>query len=126
MHLPNLLAKITEVYETHGNIIIALDFDDTIYDWKSKGYDVEHVVNLVLQSQSRLNAKVILFTCREGEWLDFAVNYCGEKGISLYGVNENPDHPPTKSKPFYNIMLDDKACLPETCKVLEALLEIYT
>ena len=123
MQLPNLLTKLYGVFSAHNNIILALDFVDTIYDWKNQGYDCPYVLDLVKRCQSKLNAKVILFTCRENNWLQFAVDYCKDNGITLYGINENPDHPPTKSKPFYNVLLDDKACLGEVCQVLEKLLE---
>mgnify|MGYP003525552653 FL=1 len=122
--LPNLFDKISGVFSTHNNLIIAVDFDDTIYDWKEKGYSCDYVLDLVKRCQVKLNAKIILFTCRDNEYLDFAVNYCITNGVTLHGVNENPDHPPTKSKPFYNILLDDKASLSETCSALEKL--IYT
>lgn len=122
MKLPNLYDKISGVFSAHNNLIIAVDFDDTIYDWKNQGFDCDYVLDLVKRCQEKLNAKVILFTCRADDYLDFAVKYCEEKGIVLHGVNENPDYPPTKSKPFYNILLDDKASLEATCEVLETLL----
>ena len=125
MTLPCLFTKIHNVFKTHNNIILALDFDDTIYDWKNSGYDCDYVAELVKRCVKTLHAKVILFTCREGDHLNFAVEYCKEKEISLYGVNRNPDHPPTISKPFYNILLDDKACLSNVCDVLEELLSEY-
>lgn len=123
MQLPCLLTKLQGVLSAHNNIIIAIDFDDTIYDWKNKGYDCPYVLDLVKRCQSKLNAKVILFTCRKDDWLKFAIDYCEENEIVLHGVNENPDYPPTKSKPYYNVLLDDKACLGEVCQILERLLE---
>ena len=123
MLLPQLLNKLKEVFEKHNNIIIAVDFDDTIYDWKNQGYDCPYVLDLVKRCQSKLNAKIILFTCRDGDLLQFAVDYCNKNGIVLHGINENPDYPPTKSKPYYNVFLEDKACLGEVCQVLEKLLE---
>ena len=122
-YLPNLYDKIKDVFNTHNNIIIALDFDDTIFDWKSKGYDVDYVIDLVKRAQKVLHAKVILFTCREGLVLAEAVDYCKDNGISLFGINRNPDLPPTNSKPFYNILMDDKACLPEVCGIIECLIQ---
>lgn len=122
-HLPCLFEKLKAVYEEHDSIIIALDFDDTIFDWKSKGFDCHYVINLVKTCIEKLNAKVILYTCRENIDLEFAKNYCKEQGIKLYGVNSNPDYPPTSSKMFYNIILDDKACLAYVCGILERLLD---
>lgn len=126
MKLPDLYEKIAAVYAVHKNIIIAVDFDDTVYDWKNKGWDCESVIDLIKFAQAGLNAKVILFTCREHQDLRFAVNYMWEKGIVLHGVNENPDFPETSSKPFYNILLDDKACLKECCDVLQKLIDNWS
>lgn len=122
INLSNLHDKLAEVFKQHNNIIIAVDFDDTIYDWKSKGYSCDYVLDLVKRCQKELNAKVILFTCRSDSHLDFAVKYCEENELVLHGINENPDYLPTKSKPYFNVMLDDKASLGETCATLETLL----
>lgn len=125
MKLPDLYEKIAAVYATHNNLIIAVDFDDTVYDWKDKGWDCHKVVDLLLIAQAVLNVKIILFTCRDGEKLDFAVEYVKSKGIELHGVNSNPEYPYTSSKPFYNILLDDKACLLECCQSLQKLITKY-
>jgi hypothetical protein len=121
-NLPNLYDELLAVYKQHGDLIIALDFDDTIYDWKRKGWDCDYVVDLIKRLQYFMNARVILFTCREGLLLDFAIAYTESKGVKLWGINSDPDHPEMR-KPFYNVMVDDKACLSDVCNVLELLME---
>jgi hypothetical protein len=121
--LPCLYTKLKDVYDTHGNIILAVDFDDTIYDWKSVDLSCDYVIDLVKRCQEKLNAKVMLFTCRIDHHLDFAHRHCEEVGLKLWASNHNPDHGPTAGKPFYNVLLDDKACLENVCQVLELLLE---
>ena len=121
--LPCLYEKLKGVYDEHNNIILAVDFDDTIYDWKSVGLSCDYVVDLVKRCQNKLNAKVMLFTCRIDHHLDFAVKHCNEIGLNLWGINYNPDHGFTNGKPFYNVLLDDKACLENVCDILELLLE---
>lgn len=123
MRLPILLDKITRVYDTHKNIIIAVDFDDTIYDYSGQGFDTNYVVDLLKRAKEKLNAKLILFTCREDDLLYDATEYCYDVGLEIDAVNtslENYTYP--SRKPFYNILLDDKACLPECCATLEALI----
>lgn len=122
MYLVNLYDKLSKIFKAHRNIYLAIDFDDTIFDWKNKGYECDYVVDLVKRCQDKLNAKVLLYTCRQGGMLDEAVKYCESVKINLYGVNDNPDYPKNGSKMYYNVLLDDKACLPETCAVLEILL----
>ena len=123
MKLPNLTDKLYNVYKQHKNIIIAVDFDDTIYDWKNSGYDTQYVIDLVKRVINEAGGKVILFTCRVDEMLDFAVQFCADNGIPLYGINANPDFPPTTAKPFYNVFLEDKASLEATCISIEAFLK---
>jgi hydroxymethylpyrimidine pyrophosphatase-like HAD family hydrolase len=123
MRLPILLEKITRVYDTHRNIIIAVDFDDTIYDYSGQGFDTNYVVDLLKRAKEKLNAKLILFTCREDDLLSDAMEYCYDVGLEIDAVNtslENYAYP--SRKPFYNMLLDDKACLPECCAALEALI----
>lgn len=118
--LPDLFTKLKNVYREHRSLIIAVDFDDTLYDWKNKGWDNDYVVNLVKRARVALNAQLILFTCREGDLLNEALEYCDLVGIKLDYVNESPKY--GSRKPFYNVLLDDKACLPECCEVLERLI----
>lgn len=121
--LPCLYTKLKNVYDEHNNLIIAVDFDDTIYDWKSVGLSCDYVINLVKRCQEKLNAKIMLFTCRIDHHLEFALRHCKEIGLELWGVNYNPEHGPTAGKPFYNVLLDDKACLDQVCSILETLIE---
>lgn len=123
MRLPILLDKITRVYDTHRNIIIAVDFDDTIYDYSGQGFDTDYVVNLLKIAKEKLNAKLILFTCREDDLLSDAMEYCYDAGLEIDAVNTSLENYTYQSrKPFYNMLLDDKACLPECCAALEALI----
>jgi hypothetical protein len=112
------------VYRKHYSIIIAVDFDDTIYNYSGQDFDVDYVIDLIKQCQLELGAKVILFTCRENELLEAALKYCSEKDLYIDRANtslENYEYP--SRKPFYNILLDDKACLPEACAALETVLD---
>lgn len=60
------------------------------------------------------NISVILYTCREGDDLDAAIDFCSRNGLRFDAVNE--DIPSTLAwkkiksrKPFAHIYVDDRA-----------------
>ena len=71
-------------------MVIAFDFDNTIIKWKQGGvfYPVKYVVDF-LKHRKMKNDILILWTCREGEDLEWAVQICKDWGILLDYVNEN-------------------------------------
>ena len=89
---------------------IAIDFDNTLVS------DLYPEIGLTLNAESVLQElverghKLILWTIRSGKYLEDAVNWCKNKGIELYGVNENPDflHDEKARKVFFDLVIDDK------------------
>ena len=94
---------------------IAVDFDGTIVEnkypriGKSRLFAFE--VMKALQKEGHL---LILWTCRYGNSLDEAVNFCKENGVEFYAVNanypeENLDEPLERSpKINADIYIDDR------------------
>jgi hypothetical protein len=92
--------------------IISVDFDGTI---------VEHQFPLIgaplpgalewLKQFVDAGASLILNTMRSGAFLDEAVKYCADNGVTLWGVNENPSqrHWTTSPKVFAHVYIDDAA-----------------
>lgn len=76
--------------------IIALDFDGTLcqHQFPHIGAPRWDIINQAITAK-REGAKLILWTCREGKYLDAAVGACKEWGIELDAVNDNL--PDTKS-----------------------------
>lgn len=75
-------------------MIYAVDFDGTLCvdKYPEIGDPRPGVIDFVKSEQSR-GAKLILWTCRCGEWLDAAVEWCREQGLTFDAVNENlPEH----------------------------------
>lgn len=71
--------------------IIAVDFDGTLCEnkWPEIG-DPNHELLEYLEDRKRIDgAKLILNTCREGELLKNAVNWCAGHGLYFDAVNEN-------------------------------------
>ncbi len=69
---------------------IAIDFDGTIVEhaYPAIGKPIPFAIETLLQLQKD-NHKLILWTVREGDLLQEAVDYCAERGLYFYAVNEN-------------------------------------
>lgn len=114
------ISRLKEEYDRYGNLFIAFDFDNTVFDYHGKG-DNYPVVEHLLVLCSSLNLTLILFTAKETkEELDACVSYCRSRGYSPKFINENPLM--NTKKPYYNILLDDRAGLNSAVSVLREVL----
>ena len=70
--------------------IIAVDFDGTLCEncWPDIGEPNYKLIDQ-LSYYHYSGAKLILWTCREGELLDKAVAWCEERGLFFDAVNDN-------------------------------------
>lgn len=70
--------------------IIAVDFDGCLCEnrYPEIGKAYQGVINKLVELR-RDGAKLILWTCRCGEWLDDAVRWCAEHGLEFDAVNDN-------------------------------------
>ena len=90
---------------------ICVDFDGTcvehVYPSVGKSVGAEKWLSLFVNH----DAKLILWTMRSGLQLDEAVAWFSNKGIPLYGINENPSQYSWTSSPkaYGNIYIDDAA-----------------
>ncbi len=94
--------------------VIAIDFDGTIVEhmYPEIGPDVPQAFDWMKDLQAG-GARLILWTMRDGEKLEEAVQHCRERGIEFWGINENPDQAETKwsgsPKAFAHMYIDDLA-----------------
>lgn len=93
-------------------MLIAVDFDGTCVDHRFPlvGPDVPGAVD-VLQRLAMEGHQLMLWTMRSGQYLEDAVQWFKERGIPLYGVNDNPQqHEWTASRKIYaKVYIDDAA-----------------
>ncbi len=69
---------------------IAVDFDGTIVEHKYPAIGKEQPFAIdTLKRLSQKGHKLILWTAREGQLLEDAVNYCKERGLEFYAVNSD-------------------------------------
>ena len=72
------------------NKIIAIDFDGTLFitDWPTIIEPNWEIINKA-KAEKENGAKLILWTCRCGKYLDDAIEACRRVGIIFDAVNEN-------------------------------------
>lgn len=96
--------------------IIAVDFDGTLahHKFPKIGKPVPHAVRWCKKFQ-KAGARLILWTMRSdgqrsGDVLREAVEWCRERGLVFWGVNENPEQDWSSScKAYAHIYIDDAA-----------------
>lgn len=116
------MIRLLNDYHKHRNLIVAFDFDNTIYDYQQVGGSFDDVI-AVLRECSELGFTMVLFTANEDEGkLSFCKQFCAEKGIRIDHINESPIM--NTRKPYYNILLDDRAGLEEAYKTLKKVTTI--
>lgn len=118
----DLVQRLYEECREHKALFIAFDFDNTIFDYHNSGRDFSEVIR-ILKECSDAGHKMILFTSNEDpEKINFICQYCRHFGIRIDYVNENPEVCEGCRKPYYNILLDDRAGLSEACEILQRIL----
>lgn len=124
----NCVNRLMAEYEKHKQLIIALDFDDTIYDFHKKGNSHDDVINIVKECQ-KLGFHIVIFTASPKERYDFIRKHCESVGIIPTAINENAipgmafGH---NGKIYFNLLLDDRAGLHEAYNILRGVLnKIY-
>jgi hypothetical protein len=92
-------------------LTIAVDFDGTCvtHEYPNVGKDIGAVP--VLKELVNLGHKLILFTMRDGEQLEDAINWFKDNDITLYSVGINPSQKnwTQSNKCYANLYIDDAA-----------------
>jgi hypothetical protein len=116
--------RLIKEYKEHGKLIVALDFDDTVFDFHRAGHSYPKVLDLAARC-SALGFYIVLFTGCDPKDYDTCKEFLAKRGVTVSSVNCNPVPLPfgNHGKPYYNILLDDRAGLGEACTVLESLLD---
>jgi hypothetical protein len=74
-------------------MIIAVDFDGTIveHEYPKIGKPIPFAIDVLKRLQNEDHHIIILWTMREGELLQEAIDYCEKQGLTFYAHNRN--HP---------------------------------
>lgn len=95
--------------------IIAVDFDGTLCEnkWPEIGEPNVELIQYLIMMKKTLGARLILWTCRVGDMLDKAVEWCSKLGLEFDAINANlPDiikeFGSDTRKVFANLYIDDR------------------
>ena len=95
-------------------MIIACDFDGTIvtHEYPKIGKPIPFAIQTLKKLQEEDHHQIILWTVREGDLLQEALDYCKSKGLEFYAVNSNyPEEEPehgTARKLVADLWIDDR------------------
>lgn len=72
-------------------MIYAVDFDGTLCDnkWPDIGKPHHKIIDFLKSQKEHYGAELILWTMREGEKLNQAVEWCRQYGLEFDSVNDN-------------------------------------
>ena len=96
-------------------MVIAVDFDGTIVENKYPEIGAERpfaieTLKMLIADRHRL----ILWSCREGELLDQALEWCRERGVEFYAANRDYPEETTDNNPHFtrklkaDLFIDDR------------------
>lgn len=94
---------------------IAVDFDGTIvrHEYPRIGKEIPFAIQ-TLKMLAKDGHRLILWTVREGDLQEEAVNWCRERGVEFYAVNKDyPEEEPSKNNHYSrklkaDIWIDDR------------------
>jgi len=119
----NAVKRLYNEYKKHPRLIVACDFDDTVFDYHGGGENHERVLQL-LRDCKKHNFYVVVWTASDPLRFPEMRTFLSDRGIKIDSINENPIPLPfgNHKKIYYNILLDDRAGLNSAVDTLETLL----
>ena len=84
-------------------MVIAVDFDGTIvtHKYPDIGEEIPFAVD-TLKMLRQDGHKLIMWSVREGELLDAAVEWCRDRGVEFYAVNRDYPEETTDNNPHFS------------------------
>jgi len=121
MNNTEAVQRLVRHWLQHGKIIIAYDFDDTVYDnyWENCNERYKKVIKL-LKDCEKIGAWFIVYTCRDEDSYPLIKKYLDDNKVPYDKINENIIEDFIGGKIYYNIFLDDKAGLSASYKILKS------
>ena len=114
--------RLIDEYDKHKKLVIGFDFDNTIFDTHQLGFDYSEIIDLLRECKA-IGFILCLYTSEDDEeMLRLKIQYCEAQGIKPEFINESPLMNGTE-KPFFNILLDDRAGLEMAYSMLKYVVE---
>jgi MoaA/NifB/PqqE/SkfB family radical SAM enzyme len=107
----NCVDRLFDEWKKYGQLIVAYDFDHTVFDYSGKGYNYDAVIALIRECK-KLGFHLTVFTSCNEDRIPEIISYLNSNEIPFDGINETPDYIPFRGrKIYYNILLDDRSGL---------------
>ena len=114
-------ARLLEEYKRYKTLIIGFDFDNTIFDYHNNDGDYSEIIDLLKECKA-LNFNLCLYTIADR--LDWKYKVCCRLGIKPDYINESPIvFEDGGNKPYFNILLDDRAGLESSYNILKNVVD---
>lgn len=123
MNFENAYHRLVEEYHKYDKLVVAVDFDDTIYNtYKKDDRTYNQVIELLRNIKEYVY--IVIWSASPTSRFPEIENYCKENDIPYDGINVNlVRNVETASKIYANIFLDDRAGLEEAYCLLSRLYE---
>lgn len=118
------IKRLVEEYRKHNGLIVAYDYDNTVFDYHNKGYNFDKVIKLLRECKA-MGCTLIVYTCSKEERYEEIKKYLNDNDIPFDYINENsPNIDFAYGKLYYNIFLDDRCGLKSAYKQLNKCIKI--
>ena len=99
----NCIERLIYQWINHGSLIIAYDYDNTVFDYHNLGYRFDTVISLLRECKN-YGAKFIVFSCSPKDRYEEMGKYLNDNNIPWDKINENiVELNDGNGKIFYNI-----------------------
>lgn len=113
------ISRLYDEWIKYGSLIIAFDFDNTVYDYHKKG-DTYTTVIEQLKILGHMGCYMICFTSCDTNRYPEIKSYLKQQGIPCHGINIDSEKVPFKGrKIYYNVFYDDRAGIGQVVEVME-------
>jgi len=118
--------RLVNEWLAHDKIILAVDFDDTIFPWKHNSQGKCDIVIEMVKWVKSIGAYIMIHTASDKDRYEEIIKYCNSKNLQIDSINENPIDLPygKEGKPYYNWQLCDRSGLESSLDVLEKAAKI--
>lgn len=115
--------RLLKEKEKYKKLIIAFDFDDTIFDLYEQGLFVDDVIDLLKIAKSQGHI-LCMWTALPDQWsLAYKKRILENIGITPDYINESPVMNDSR-KPHFSILLDDRAGLGSAYEILKRVINV--
>jgi len=115
--------RLLSEYNKYGSLVVGFDFDGTVHDYHKTGESHE-MVRQLLRDLKSIGCKLVCWTAYPD--LNYVEKFCKENNIPCDDINNGGISLGWESKkPFFSVLLDDRAGLIQVYKDLIKLVNKF-